>query len=116
MAEQNGSGDAVADFIDDGILGILIVTPIKFSFGQVVGTPEALTAVAEAGQSASTYLARHGSGDWGELDPEDQKANDFALNNDERLLSSYVLPTGTKLWIITEWDRSQTTLLLPSEY
>lgn len=59
---------------------------------------------------------RHATGDWGGLDPADKRANDSALANGERLLSAYPLRDGTKVWIITEWDRSVTTLLLPSDY
>jgi hypothetical protein len=55
-------------------------------------------------------------GDWGDLDPVDWRENDRALRDATRILSSYHLPTGEKIWIITEWDRSVTTLLLPREY
>ncbi len=55
-------------------------------------------------------------GDSGDLDREDKKANDDALRDDGRLLSAYLSASGVKFWIITEWDRSVTTLLLPSEY
>ena len=61
-------------------------------------------------------LARHAGGDWGELCPEDRRANDRAVRLDERILSAYRLADGRKLWAITEWDRSSTTLLLPEEY
>ena len=60
-------------------------------------------------------LNRHRQGDWGDVCDEDKKANDFALDNKERILSSYELD-GEKIWIITEWDRSVTTILFPSEY
>jgi hypothetical protein len=116
VTEQHGSGGTAGEPDIDDTLTILIVSPTLFAFGRVVATPGALTALEAAGQSPSTYLVRHGGGDWGELDAHDTKANDEALKHDDRLLSAYVLPTGTKLWIITEWDRSATTLLLPSEY
>jgi hypothetical protein len=61
-------------------------------------------------------IASHARGDWGEVHPEDARANDEALLSGERLLSSYRLADGTKLWIITEADRSSTCLLLPEEY
>jgi len=61
-------------------------------------------------------LQRHVAGDWGELDEEDKKANDGALQTGERLLSAYQSATGTKFWIITEADRSVTTVLLPEDY
>ena len=61
-------------------------------------------------------LARHLSGDWGEVCAEDAKENEFSLEHGFRLLSAYVLRDGTKVWIITEADRSATTILLFSEY
>ncbi len=60
-------------------------------------------------------LARHSSGDWGDVDAEDKATNDRAVEDGERIVSAYKL-YGEKVWIITEWDRSVTTLLLPSEY
>jgi len=91
---------------------------VKFYTGQVVGTPGALKAIQDAGDSMQKYLVRHQSGDWGDLDEEDKKMNDEGLKPlcEDRLLSAYVLSTGVKIWIITEWDRSATTILLPSEY
>ena len=59
---------------------------------------------------------RHASGDWGDLDADDRRANEDALKNGARLLSSYKTTAGTKFWIITEADRSSTTALLPEEY
>ena len=56
------------------------------------------------------------TGDWGELDEEDKTANDEALKTGERLLSAYKSATGTKFWIITEADRSVTTILMPEDY
>jgi hypothetical protein len=61
-------------------------------------------------------LRRHLRGDWGELDREDRAANDQALLEGRRLLSAYTTETGTKFWIVTEADRSVTTVLLPGEY
>lgn len=60
-------------------------------------------------------IKRHAQGDWGDLEPEDKKANDFALENGERLFSAYIF-NGEKIWIITEADRSATTVLYPDEY
>jgi hypothetical protein len=88
----------------------------KFSLGIVVATPGALRALEESGESAFDFLYRHASGDWGELDKEDQAENEFSLREGFRLLSAYRLRTGEKLWVITEADRSVTTLLLPDEY
>jgi hypothetical protein len=61
-------------------------------------------------------LIRHITGDWGDVDSDDQAANDHAVIQSERLLSAYRLPDGTKVWVITEADRSATTILLPSDY
>jgi len=88
----------------------------KFPLGRVVATPDALDALAEAGQSHSFFLARHVQGDWGDVDDEDKAANDQALVIGERLLSSYQTLKGVKLWIITEADRSSTCVLLPANY
>ncbi len=63
-----------------------------------------------------TYLSRHLTGDWGDLDAEDVAGNEVSLREGFRLLSAYHLPDGTRIWIITEADRSVTTLLLPDEY
>jgi len=88
----------------------------RFPLGQVVSTPGALEAMANAGQEGSQLLARHSSGDWGELCDSDKQANDRAIEAGERILSAYSLRTGTKLWVITEADRSSTCILLPDEY
>jgi hypothetical protein len=89
---------------------------IRFPLGQVVSTPGALEAMAHAGQDGSQLLARHHSGDWGEVCDSDKLANDQAVETGERILSAYTLITGTKVWIITEADRSSTCILLPDEY
>lgn len=64
----------------------------------------------------SRALERHATGDWGDLCDSDKKANDRALCDGSRLLSAYTGSNGVKFWIITEWDRSYTTVLLPSDY
>ncbi|MES4792167.1 MAG: hypothetical protein C4321_03585 [Chloroflexota bacterium] len=84
--------------------------------GQTVVTPGALAALEEAHESGAWYLRRHQCGDWGELSPDDWASNDAALVEGSQILSAYRLGTGVKLWIITEWDRSVTTLLLPEDY
>jgi len=61
-------------------------------------------------------VPRHAIGDWGELEPTDVAENEYSVANGFRLLSSYQTNVGEKLWIITEADRSATTLLLPEEY
>ncbi len=87
-----------------------------FPLGQVMATPGALAAFEEAGEDPATYLARHNAGDWGDLDDHDRQENEFSLGRGLRLWSAYILSTGVKFWIITEADRSATTVLLPSEY
>jgi len=87
----------------------------RFQLGRVVGTPGALQAFEDAGHP-TPFLTRHVTGDWGELDEHDRQENEFSVANGFRILSAYTLSTGTRLWIITEADRSVTTLLLPSEY
>ena len=88
----------------------------KFSPGQLVATPGALSALAINGQQALDLICRHVHGDWGELDAQDKRANERSLKDGSRLLSAYRLDDGTKVWIITEADRSATTALLPEEY
>lgn len=89
-------------------------TPIRL--GQLYTTPRALQAAATAGDSLLPLVIRHAAGDWGEVCPEDWRANDRARVEDTRLLSAYRLRDGTEVWIITEADRSSTTVLLPDEY
>jgi len=86
-----------------------------FPLGQVVATPGALSLLEENGQSPAEFLARHHSGDWGDLDEEDKQANALALKDGSRLFSAYTVG-NEKIWIITESDRSSTCVLLPSEY
>jgi hypothetical protein len=88
-----------------------------FSLGRLVATPGALAALEKAGQTPLEFLARHVRGDWGELTADDRKENQLSLERGFRLLSSYRTNAGdTKLWVITEADRSVTTILLPEEY
>jgi hypothetical protein len=87
-----------------------------FDLGQLVATPGALTALEKTGQNAMEFLSRHVRGDWGELPDEDKAENQFSLEKGFRLLSSYRTTANDKIWIITESDRSHTTLLLPDEY
>jgi hypothetical protein len=80
----------------------------------MVATPNALSQIGPA--DIGIGLRRHLSGDWGDLDLEDKAANDNALADGSRLLSAYHAADGTKFWIITEADRSATTVLLPEDY
>jgi len=90
----------------------------KFSLGMVVVTP-GVQALLKFPQmpvvELSMYINRHACGDWGDVHPDDVGANDRSLEDGTRLLSAYVL-NGEKIWIITEADRSVTTVLLPDEY
>jgi hypothetical protein len=86
-----------------------------FPLGRVVATPGALKMLEEAGENPLRYLARHASGDWGEVDAHAYRENEQSLKHGWRLLSSYLVGEGC-IWIITEADRSVTTILLPEEY
>jgi hypothetical protein len=87
-----------------------------FPLGQVVATPGALTALEKAGQQPQEFLARHLQGDWGDLCEEDRQENALSIECGFRLLSRYTTSAGEALYVITEADRSVTTLLLPEEY
>ena len=89
----------------------------RFNPGQVVAKPGALAALEASGDDPSTYLARHQSGDWGDIDAHDRRENQLSLEQGFRLMSVYTLSiTGVKIWVITEADRSSTCILLPDEY
>ena len=87
-----------------------------FALGRLVATPGALDVLTHAGQSPAEFLSRHQRGDWGECCEEDASENDLSVKQGFRILSVYHTCKGEKLWVITEADRSVTTLLLPSEY
>ena len=93
-----------------------------FLLGTIVATPGALEALKRTGEQPGALLLRHQVGDWGDLDQEDKQANDVAVRYEgkreeqQRVLSSYRLKDRTKIWVITEHDRSSTTILLPEEY
>ena len=88
----------------------------RFALGQTYVTPGAEEALMIAGQTGIEFLRRHMSCDFGEISDEDVRENEFSLKEGFRLLSAYRTAKGQKLWIITEADRSATTILLPSEY
>lgn len=94
-----------------------IASQMRFNPGSIAMT-EGVHALVHAGRlNPAPYLRRHLGGDWGDLDGSDKRQNDAALKSgQDRLFSSYQVDTDLTLWIITEWDRSVTTLLLPSEY
>lgn len=87
---------------------------IRIPLGQVVATPGVLQRVPYV--ELITALRRHARGDWGDLDEDDHRANDQAVQHGGRILSAYTIPDGLRVWVITEADRSATTILLPDEY
>jgi len=85
-----------------------------FETGKIFVTPGVLAKIS--GYDIMKALRRHVYGDWGELDDEDKAENEFSVENGYRILSSYTSSNGIKFWVITEADRSATTVLLPEEY
>lgn len=99
----------------------------KFSPGSIVATPGALDALRASGDDPLAYLVRHLAGDWGDVDEHGRRENELSVEHDRcenqlsveggwRILSCYRLSSGTRVWLITEADRSITTFLLPEEY
>src|SRR5258708_3833334 len=98
-------------------LGVSFGLKSLFTLGRVVATPGALAAIGVSGDDLTTYLARHQSGDWGDIDADDLRENQLSLEQGFRLMSVFTLSiTGVKIWVITEADRSSTCILLPEEY
>lgn len=91
------------------------ITP-KFELGQVVATPAVLDALTEHAVTPISLLSRHVSGDFGDIDREDWQTNLAALRYGQRIVSAYAIAPDAVIWIITESDRSVTTLLRPEEY
>ena len=89
---------------------------MRFALGRVTATPEALRAFEKAEQLPAAFLDRHANGDWGEVPDEDTQENEFSVQHGLRIISVYTTSAGEKMWVITEADRSSTTILLPSEY
>ncbi len=87
---------------------------VKFSLGQIVVTRTALKAITE--NDINSALLRHHNGDWGEVCEEDKQENEFSLENNLRIMSVYSSSNKKKFRIITEADRSSTTILLPEDY
>ena len=86
----------------------------QFAVGRLVATPNALSCLHP--QDIQTALARHVRGDWGDCSPADQKENDLSVQEGFRIFSVYHDRKGVKFWVITEADRSVTTILLPEDY
>lgn len=93
----------------------------KFPLGKIVATQGVVALLGDdlnpvaLGDAVRPIVERHQSGDWGDVDEHDQAVNDEAVEVGNRILSAYTLE-GEKVWIITEWDRSYTTILRPEEY
>jgi hypothetical protein len=87
-----------------------------FELGKVVATPGALAVLERAFQGPREFIDRHVAGDWGEVSEEDRVENEVSLLNGYRLLSAYRTRMGETLWVLSEGDRSITTILLPEEY
>jgi hypothetical protein len=99
---------------DNVSLHIVSVHGPKFNVGHLVATPNALGVLSQ--DDIMACLGRHVRCDWGDLDPEDRSANEHALQHGGRLFSAYLSTNQVKFWIITECDRSATTVLLPEDY
>lgn len=86
----------------------------KFKLGHIVTTPNALTRLTH--NDILTAIGRHQAGDWGDVSDDDRQENELSLKEGFRLLSVYHSANGVKFWLITEADRSATTVLLPEDY
>jgi hypothetical protein len=86
-----------------------------FELGRVVASAAVAQFIDEAGLDIAPLLRRHHAGDWGKVGKEDWESNEAALKNGGRLLSTYDL-SGHRVWVITEADRSATTVLFPDDY
>jgi hypothetical protein len=86
----------------------------KFRLGKIVSTPNALSQLTQ--EDILMGIQRHQAGDWGEVDADDRRANDQAWVERTRIISAYHSANGTKFWLITEADRSHTTVLMPEDF
>lgn len=98
------------------LFGIPRLLKSKFPIGRIVGTPAAFEALKTNKTTALEFLRRHASGDWGVVGKDDWESNDQALVDGTRIFSSYTLDDDSVIWVITEADRSSTTILLPDDY
>ena len=114
VRETAGSGDAARTGRSSrkGSMQPLML----FRLGRLCATNGAIRTLTSAAADPIEYVARHLAGDWGDLDAAGSAANDRALWSGERIISAYRLGNDEKIWIITEADRSATTILLPAEY
>lgn len=93
-----------------------IPSPVRFQLGRIYATPSALDALEDAVESAQDFINRRARLEQGELCDEDYKENLFSIDKPLRIFSAFGTANGIKVWVITEADRSVTTLLLPDEY
>jgi hypothetical protein len=107
--EQHFAGGVPAKTIQD-------LPDFKLYVRTMVTDPHGVSRPTALPGPPRAYLARHAAGDWGDLDEPDRRMNELALRHDERILSAYALTDGTRIYVITEADRSVTTILLPEEY
>ena len=91
-------------------------TVARFPLGKLVATPAAIEAMEQAGQNPHELFQRHQRGDWGDVCPADAQENELSVKEGFRVMSVYTLKTGMKVWVITEADRSASTILLPEDY
>lgn len=121
LSDYGSVGNADTDS-DNGAAGGRDMTPgrisargkSRFQLGRVTVTAHAQDILS--GTDINTGLARHQSGDWGEVSKSDWRANDSALKAGNRILSAYTGRGGRRFWIITEADRSYTTVMMPEDY
>jgi hypothetical protein len=92
------------------------LTAVRFPLGRLLITPAAAEVIEDAGQSPLEFINCHARLEQGELGEEDYKENLFSVDKRLRIFSAFKSATGDKIWVITEADRSATTILLPSEY
>lgn len=114
MSENSDNNGKDTPKSDPFVNMIIVTAGMRFQLGQIVITPNAMDRLSPI--DGMMALGRHIKGDWGDVPREDWEANDEALENEGRLLSAYRSLDGVKFWIITEWDRSVTTILLPEDY
>ncbi len=88
----------------------------RFPLGRTVATPGALDALSSNNQTPLEFFVRPVRGDWGDTDADDQERNEEAIKDGSRIFSVYNLRDSTRIYVITEADRSATTILLPEEY
>lgn len=101
---------------------LALVKPVEqqslplFQLGKIYATPEAIEAFNSAGQRPSDFLTRHVLGDWSEMDPKDASENVRAVSSNSRVFSAFRTALGERLYIITEYDRSETNIKLGIEF